>query len=120
MPYNLLLCAKLNYAAVWCSLQHICAFHIPCTFIILCATTLHFLYLFLLCIALFIFLVSLHLLLCGGLIVSNLHSVLSIAWFTLQTIFGGSVIHAVHFPCHGSPCEPDNRRLASFYSCFFF
>ena len=28
------------------------------------------------------------------------------SWFTLRTIFGGSVIYTLHCPYHGSPYEP--------------
>ena len=38
--------------------------------------------------------------------VSNPCCALSMSWFTLRTIFGGSVIDTEHCPCHGSPYEP--------------
>ena len=38
--------------------------------------------------------------------ISNPRHALSVSWFTLRTIFRGSVIYTVHCPCHGSPNEP--------------
>ena len=79
---------ELNYATVRCSLQHIC------TFLILFAAPLHFLYLFLLCTPLFAFLVSL---------LSPLLASLSIYYHAAAEL---SVIYTVNYPCHGSSYEP--------------
>ena len=50
-------------------------------------------------------------------IISYIRCVLSVSWFTLWTIFGGSVIYALHCPCHGSPYKP---YLANQYSTLWF
>ena len=86
---------KLNYAAVWCSLQHICAFHTACIFLILFAAPLQFLYRFLLCTVLVIFLVS-------------LPSPFTVMWSDIYYHVDTEllVIYAVHHPCHGSPYKP--------------
>ena len=81
---------ELNYAAVWCSLQDICTFHIPYTFTYnLIAAPLHFLYLFLPCT-------------CSSLHLLSLSS-LSIYYHVATEL---SVIYTVHYSGHDSPYEP--------------
>ena len=48
--------------------------------------------------------------------ISKLHCKHSVAWYTLQTIFGRSLIPTMYFLCHGSPDEPYLASLCNLHS----